>query len=87
MTEIPTLYERLKPGVVSRLKESEKNHGDIVRDIIAKFKNTHFVGDLTIDDMKLIHIFSDTSYMDQTSLSILWGDEIFHEYFTDKISL
>ena len=83
MTKIPTLYDRLKPGVISRLKENEKTYSNTVRNVIAKFKNTHFVGDLTIDDMKLVHIFSNTSYIDQTSLSILWGDEIFDEYLVD----
>ena len=87
MNKIPTLYDRLKPRVRAELKENESKHSSIIREVTAKLESTHFVGDLTIDDMKLIHIFSDTSYMDQTSLSILWGDEIFHEYFTDKISL
>ena len=87
MNKIPTLYDRLKPRVRAELKENESKHSSIIREVTAKLESTHFVGDLTIDDMKWVHIFSNTSYVDQTSLSILWGDEIFDEYFGDKTVL
>ena len=80
MTKIPTLYERLKPRVRAKLKENESKYSTSVREVIAKFESTYFVGDLTIDDMRRIHMFSDTSYVDQSAISIIWGDEIFDNY-------
>ena len=80
MTRIPTLYERLKPKVRAKLKENEGKYSSVVREVIAKFESTYFVGSLTIDDMRRIHMFSDTSYVDQSAISIIWGDEIFEDY-------
>ena len=80
MTRIPTLYERLKPRVRAKLKENEGKYSSVVREVIAKFESTYFVGSLTIDDMRRIHMFSDTSYVDQSAISIIWGDEIFDDY-------
>jgi hypothetical protein len=80
MTRIPTLYERLKPRVRAKLKENEGKYSSVVREVIAKFESTYFVGSLTIDDMRRIHMFSDTSYVDQSAISIIWGDEIFEDY-------
>ena len=80
MTKIPTLYERLKPRVRAKLKENEGKYSSSVRQVIAKLENTYFVGDLTIDDMRRVHMFSDTSYVDQSAISIIWGDEIFEDY-------
>ena len=80
MTKIPTLYDKLKPKVKTRLKQDESKYSSSIRPVIAKLKSTHFVGDLTIDDMKTVHLFSGISYIDQTALSIIWGDEIFDNY-------
>ena len=84
MTRIPTLYERLKPRVRAKLKENEGKYSTSVREVIAKFKSTYFVGNITIDDMRRIHMFSDTSYVDQSAISIIWGDEIFEDYDGDN---
>jgi len=80
MTKIPTLYNRLKPRVRAKLKENEGKYSSSVRQVIAKLENTYFVGDLTIDDMRRVHMFSDTSYVDQSAISIIWGDEIFENH-------
>jgi len=80
MTKIPTLYNRLKPRVRAKLKENEGKYSSSVRQVIAKLENTYFVGDLTIDDMRRVHMFSDTSYVDQSAISIIWGDEIFNNH-------
>lgn len=80
MTKIPTLYERLKPRVRAKLKENEGKYSSSVRQVIAKLESTYFIGDLTIDDMRRVHMFSDTSYVDQSAISIIWGDEIFDNY-------
>jgi hypothetical protein len=77
MTKIPTLYEKLKPNVKDKLNKSEIKYGSTIRNVIAKLESTHFVGDLTIDDMKTIHLFSDTGYVNQTGLELIWGEKIF----------
>ncbi len=80
MTKIPTLYDKLKPRVRAKLKENEGKYSSIVRQVIVKLESTYFVQDLTVGELKRIHLFSDTDYVDQTALSIMWGDEIFDDY-------
>lgn len=80
MTKIPTLYDKLKPRVRAKLKENEGKYSSIVRQVIVKLESTYFVQDLTIGELKRIHLFSDTDYVNQTALSIIWGDEIFDDY-------
>jgi len=80
MTKIPTLYDKLKPRVRAKLKENEGKYSATVRKVIAKLESTYFIGDLTVDDLRQVHLFSDTDYVSQTALSIIWGDEIFEQY-------
>jgi len=80
MTKIPTLYDKLKPRVRAKLKENEGKYSSSVRQVIAKLESTYFVQDLTVSELKRIHLFSDTDYVNQTALSIMWGDEIFDDY-------
>ena len=80
MTKIPTLYDKLKPRVRAKLKENEGKHSSNVRKVIATLESTKFVGDLTIDQMRHIHLLSDTDYISQTASSFIWGDEIFDDY-------
>lgn len=80
MTKIPTLYDKLKPRVRAKLKENEGKYSSIVRQVIVKLESTYFVQDLTVGELKRIHLFSDTDYVNQTALSIMWGDEIFDNY-------
>jgi hypothetical protein len=80
MTKIPTLYDKLKPRVRAKLKENEGKYSSIVRQVIVKLESTYFVQDLTVGELKRIHLFSDTDYVNQTAISIMWGDEIFDDY-------
>ncbi len=80
MTKIPTLYDKLKPRVRAKLKENEGKYSSIVRQVTVKLESTYFVQDLTVGELKRIHLFSDTDYVNQTALSIMWGDEIFDDY-------
>jgi hypothetical protein len=80
MTKIPTLYEKLKPNVKAELNKSQIKYGSTIRNVIAKLESTHFVGDLTIDDMKTVHLFSNTGYINQTGLEFAWGEKIFNDY-------
>ena len=80
MTKIPTLYDKLKPKVKTKLKQDESKYSSSIRPVIAKLKSNHFVGNLTIDDMRTIHLFSGISYVDQTGIQFIWGEEIFDNY-------
>jgi len=80
MNKIPTLYDKLKPNVKAELNKSQIKYGSTIRNVIAKLESTHFVGDLTIDDMKTIHLFSSTGYINQTGLEFIWGEKIFDDY-------
>ena len=80
MTKIPTLYDKLKPNVKAELNKSQIKYSSTIRNVIAKLESTHFVGDLTIDDMKTIHLFSSTGYINQTGLEFIWGEKIFDDY-------
>lgn len=80
MTKIPTLYDKLKPRVRAKLKENEGKYSSTIRKVIAKLESTYFIGDLTVDDLRQVHLFSDTDYVTQSATSIMWGDEIFDNY-------
>ena len=80
MTKIPTLYDKLKPRVRVKLKENEGLYSSSIRQVIAKLENTYFVQDLTVGELRQVHLFSDTDYLNQTAISIIWGDEIFDGY-------
>ena len=80
MTKIPTLYDKLKPNIKARLNQEEAKYSASIRPVIAKLESIHFVGDLTINDMKTIHLFSSTGYINQTGLEFAWGEKIFDDY-------
>ena len=80
MTKLPTLYNRLKPRVRAKLKENEGEYSSSVREVIAKLESKYFIGDLTVDELRRVHLFSDTSYIEQSAVSLMWGDEIFDNY-------
>lgn len=84
MNKTPTLYDKLKPRVRAKLKENEAKYSFTVRKVIAKLESTYFVGDLTVDDLRQVHLFSDTDYVTQSATSIMWGDEIFDNYAEDN---
>ena len=80
MSKIPTLYDKLKPRVRARLKENESRYGTSVRKVIVALESNHFVSDLTIEQVRHVHLFSDTDYTDLTAIAFMWCDEIFDIY-------
>ena len=80
MTKLPTLYDRLKPRVRAKLKENARNYSSSIREVIAKLESKYFIGDLTVDELRRVHLFSDTGYVEQSAVSFMWGDEIFDNY-------
>lgn len=80
MSKIKTLYERLKPEIKEKLLQQDRKYSDSVRNIIAKLDSNKFVSELTLSDVRNIHIFSDIDYMDQSAYELMWCENIFEEY-------
>ena len=80
MNKIPTLYDKLKPSVRASLKKNESRYESAVRRVITTLKSNSFVGDLTIEQARHIHLFSDTDYVHLKAIEFMWCEEIFDNY-------
>ena len=74
-----TLYDKLKPEIKAKLEENYKEY-KTVGFIFDKLQKKDNYSDLTIDDMKTVHLFSNTDYVNQTGLEFIWGEKIFDKY-------
>jgi hypothetical protein len=73
-----TLYDKLKPEIKAKLdKESEKY--STIGYIYDKLKNKNQYNELTIDEIKTIHTFTDIWYKDVDSLDLIYGDHLFNQ--------
>ena len=73
-----TLYDKLKPEIKAKLdKESEKYK--TIGYIYDKLKNKNQYNELTIDEVKTIHTFTDLWYRDIDSLDLMYGDHLFNQ--------
>jgi len=79
MSEMKTLYERLKPEIKDKLLQQDRKYSESVRNIIAKLDSNKFVSELTLSDVRNIHIFSDTDYMDQSAYELMWCEKLFED--------
>ena len=77
MSELTSLLKKLKPEIKAKLEANGQTYSASVRKILLKLDSTYFVGDLTIEDMRSIHLFSNTDYSDQTAFQVMWGEKIF----------
>ena len=67
------LYDKLKPHIKDKLKESSKEY-TTVKFVFDKLKQTDFYSDLTIDNVRSICTFGDVWYYDLTQSQLLYGD-------------
>ena len=67
------LYDKLKPHIKDKLKESSEEY-TTVKFVFDKLKQTDFYSDLTIDDVRSICTFGDVWYYDLTQSELLYGD-------------
>ena len=68
-----TLYDKLKPHIKDKLKESSKEY-TTVKFVFDKLKSTDYYSDLTIDDIRSICTFGDVWHHDLTQTQLIYGD-------------
>ena len=73
-----TLYDKLKPEIKAKLdKESEKYK--TIGYIYDKLKTKNQYNELTIDEIKTIHTFTNIWHRDVDSLDLMYGDHLFNQ--------
>ncbi len=73
-----TLYDKLKPHIKDKLDSYAEEYAISIRYIYDKLKTNNRYSDLTVDDVKTIHTFSDIFYNDISGLELLYGDHLFN---------
>ena len=73
-----TLYDKLKPHIKDKLDSYAEEYSTSIRYIYDKLKTNNRYSDLTVDDVKTIHTFSDIFYNDISGLELLYGDHLFN---------
>ena len=73
-----TLYDKLKPHIKDKLDAQAEKYTTIEY-IYDKLKNKNQYNELTIDEVKTIHTFTDLWYRDIDSLDRIYGDHLFNE--------
>ena len=73
-----TLFDKLKPHIKDKLDAQAKKYISIGL-IYDKLKNKNQYNELTIDDIRTIHTFTDIWYKDIDTLDLIYGDHLFNE--------
>ena len=73
-----TLYDKLKPHIKDKLDSYAEEYAISIRYIYDKLKTNNRYSDLTVDDVKTIHTFTDIFYNDISGLELLYGDHLFN---------
>ena len=73
-----TLYDKLKPHIKDKLDAQADKYISIGL-IYDKLKNKNQYNELTIDDIRTIHTFTDIWYKDIDSLDLIYGDHLFNQ--------
>ena len=74
-----TLYDQLKPAIKAKLDAQQDEYSISINHIYDKLKNKTRYTELTIDDVKTIHTFTDMWYNDVTGLDLMYGNHLFNE--------
>ena len=74
-----TLYDKLKPHIKDKFNSYEKEYETSIKYIYDKLKTNDRYSDLTVDDIRTIHTFTDIWYNDISGLEILYGDHLFNQ--------
>jgi hypothetical protein len=72
-----TLYDKLKPEIKDKLDAQASKYCTIGY-IYDKLKTKNQYNELTIDEVKTIHTFTDLWYRDIDSLDLIYGDHLFN---------
>ena len=73
-----TLYDKLKPHIKDKL-DAQANKYISIGLIYDKLKNKNQYNELTIDDIRTIHTFTDIWYKDVDTLDLIYGDHLFNQ--------
>ena len=73
-----TLFDKLKPHIKDKLDAQAEKYTSIEY-IYDKLKNKNQYNELTIDEVKTIHTFTDLWYRDIDSLDLIYGDHLFNQ--------
>ena len=73
-----TLFDKLKPHIKDKLDAQAEQYSTIGY-IYDKLKNKNQYNELTIDEVKTIHTFTDLWYRDIDSLDLMYGDHLFNQ--------
>ena len=73
-----TLYDKLKPHIKDKLDAQADKYISIGL-IYDKLKNKNQYNELTIDDIRTIHTFTDIWYKDVDALDLIYGDHLFNQ--------
>ena len=73
-----TLFDKLKPHIKDKLDAQAEKYTTIEY-IYDKLKNKNQYNELTIDEVKTIHTFTDLWYRDIDSLDLIYGDHLFNQ--------
>ena len=73
-----TLFDKLKPHIKDKLDAQADRYISIGL-IYDKLKNKNQYNELTIDDIRTIHTFTDIWYRDVDSLDLIYGDHLFNK--------
>ena len=73
-----TLYDKLKPHIKDKLDSYAEEYAISIRYIYDKLKTNDRYSNLTVDDIKTIHTFTDIWYNDISGLELLYGDHLFN---------
>ena len=79
MTKIKTLKQRLKPEVKAKLESNDRKYSAAVRSLFIKLDKTIFVSSLTLEDVRMLHIFSNDTYMDKDGFELMWCEHLFDD--------
>ena len=72
------LYDKLKPHIKDKL-DSQADKYSTIKYIYDKLKNKSQYNELTIDEVKTIHTFTDIWYNDISGLDLIYGDHLFNQ--------
>ena len=73
-----TLYDKLKPHIKDKLDAQAEKYMSIGF-IYDNLKTKNQYNELTIDEVKTIHTFTDLWYRDIDSLDLIYGDHLFNQ--------
>ena len=74
---IPTLLAKLRPDIVKALENQRNTYDLSVTDIYNKLENKHFYSELTMETIKEILLYSDTSANDWNNFDWKYGEQLF----------